>query len=102
MSDEGTIAFAYEAIAVSTVAIGFTAATFQPDNQLPARRAIITVEDNVIRLRYDGTSPTSTEGHQVATGERFDVWDLVNLRNLKMIQDSTAGGAADVKVTFER
>jgi len=63
--------FAYESITVGASAVSLTNATFNPTGSVPpAIRAIITVEDDTIRFRTDGTDPTSSEGHK---GKEDDV-----------------------------
>ena len=50
---------AYEALAVGTTAVPFTAATFANRDHIH-----FTVETGAVRLRVDGTTPTATEGHE--------------------------------------
>jgi len=43
-----------------------------------AQGCIITLEDDYVRWRDDGTAPTTTEGHLMAIGEvmTFDSWTV--------------------------
>lgn len=94
-------AFAYEAITVSTTAVGFTAATFAPSNAREAVAAMFTVESNPVRYRYDGTAPTATEGHRaVAANDPIIIYGRQNIRNFKSIREGAAD--ATVRVTYLR
>lgn len=63
-----------------------------------ARHAIVSVEVGSIRVRYDGTAPTTTEGELINTGEkiRFENQRALLLA-LRMISTS---GTATVTVTY--
>lgn len=65
-----------------------------------ARHAILHVEAGQIRVRYDGTNPTATEGELLGTGEkvRFENQRALLLA-LRMISVS---GTATVTVTYAR
>ncbi len=60
------VAFAFEQITVSTVAVGFTAATMQS-----AKKALVSIETNNVRYRSDPTSPTATVGMLAAVGDQL-------------------------------
>lgn len=93
-------AFGYEALApTSGAAIGFTAATIVPTNAPSAKAAVCTTETASIRYRYDGTDPTTAEGHLVAAPGTFTLYGINNIRRLKMIAASTT---AAVKCTYLR
>lgn len=63
-----------------------------------ARHAIIAVEVGSIRVRYDGTNPTATEGELIGTGEKIRLENQrAMLLALKMISTS---GTATVTVTY--
>jgi hypothetical protein len=88
-------AFAYEAKTVtSAVAVSLTPATFQD-----AVVAFITVENNPIRVRYDGTAPTSTEGHYLSPGDMIRLDLSLDLFHFKAIATS---GDAKILVTYSR
>lgn len=94
----------------SQFVIGFDSATISSSSQtlvdvgftlaqiLRASEAFITVETNSIRIRYDGTAPTTTEGHLLTAGSSLTLVGNQQIRNLKMIA-AAADGA--VKVTLE-
>lgn len=100
----GGDAFNHEAVTVSTVAIGGTAATLAPtDGTRAAKAAVISVDTNPIRYRMDGQAAvTNTTGHYVAAGTTFTIFGGKNISNLRMIRDSTAGADATVRITYLR
>lgn len=91
--------FAGEAITVSTTAVGPTTATAKLGDARAATAALVTVETNSIRFRYDGTNPTAAVGHVAAAGSSFRVEGAGNVSRLKMIRVSAD---AVVHVTYER
>lgn len=99
-------AYDYEAITVSTTAVGLTSTKVTPSDaaNTPAHgkafEVFISVETNGIRYRIDGTDPTASEGHPVASGEAITITGYNNIRRLKMIRSGAADAA--VKVTFFR
>lgn len=90
-------AFAYEAITVSSTAIGPTLTTIFPSGKQAASEAFITVETNPVRWRADGTDPTSSEGHLLQAGDSLSIFGTVNLKNLKFIR---TGSDATLRVTY--
>lgn len=95
-------AYAYEAITVSTTAVGFTATTITPTSASlrPATAAIITLETADIRYRYDGTNPTATEGHAAASGSTIVVRGANNVLRFRMIRSGASDATA--RVTYLR
>jgi len=87
---------AYEAITVSTAAIGFTAATYTKK----AKRAVCVVDGTAakgIRFRTDGTNPTSTTGTLIYPGvstygsvNQFVIEGIKDISRFKAIRDSDA------------
>ena len=83
---------AYESITVSSTAVILTVATYGPRPY-----AFITVEDNSIRFRLDGTAPTASEGHLANPG------DIIHLRNHDQLEDFKAirtGADAVIKCAY--
>lgn len=81
-------AFAHETITVSSVAIGFTAATYAPTGTV-AKYAECTLETNAIREWPDSTAaPTATVGRPYAVGARFTVYGQNNMRNWRAIRQT--------------
>ncbi len=85
---------AYRAI-TSITATGFHAddLAIQPN----ANTAVVTIETNVVRIRFDGTAPTSTTGNILATGTYIFKGQTM-IRNLQFID--TGAGAAAIKYTL--
>lgn len=104
-SNRYATAYDYEAITVSSTAVGLTATKVTPSAaaNTPAHgkafEVFISVETNAIRYRIDGTDPTASEGHPVAAGASVTITGYDNIRRLKMIRQSAD---AAVKVTFFR
>lgn len=90
-----TYAFAYESLTVTNgAAVSLTIATYDA-----ARHAMITVENNPIRFRIDGTAPTTTEGHLVASGDTIDLDYSTDIYHFKAI---ATGANATIRVTYSR
>jgi hypothetical protein len=88
-------AFAYESITVTNAAaIGFTLATMSDGT-----RANITVEDNPIRIRWDGTSPTTSEGHLLQNGDTMVLDFTADMYHFRAI---ATGSNAKIRVTYSR
>jgi len=66
--------------------------------------AVITVEDDQVRFRTDGTAPSSTEGHLLSVGDvlTFDSWTTgVNwIATLEKILFIRVTGDAKLKVSW--
>ena len=94
--DHQAIFFAdgYEAITVAGTAIGLDTAKF---NEF-TKRVLITIEDQTVRYRYDGTNPTTAEGHPLYDKDVLIVEGYGNISRLKMI---ATGSDAKAKVTYE-
>lgn len=92
---------AFETITVSSTPIGGTASKLTINQaggfRKRAQKAVLSVESQPIRFRYDGTSPSSTVGHLLAAGDYFTVNGEDNVAALKMI---ATGTDATVQVTF--
>lgn len=92
--------FAYETVTVSTVSIGFTAATAYPTgSDAPAIMAIATTETNSLRFRSDGIAPTAAVGHLVAASSSIEVCGAQAVRTFRMIR---ASADATVQVSYFR
>lgn len=95
---DSTPAGAFETITVSSTAIGPTASLLK-SNQIGghfkrAVRAFITNASNSIRIRFDGTDPTTTVGHVIAAGDYFTIDGEANVSRLKMIAVGSDGVAS--------
>ena len=87
--------FAYEAITVSSTAIGLTATQYQY-----AHRAYMTLEGNNVRWTMDAvTTPTSAGvGHLWYVGQSLMLEHPDELRNFRAIRSSATD--ATIKVTY--
>jgi hypothetical protein len=95
-----TNSFDYESIsATSSTAIGFSASKLSPTNGPKPTTVFVTVEDNDVRFRTDGTSPTTTEGHKLAMGATLTISGQEEIQHFKAIGVS---GTGTLKVTYER
>lgn len=92
------VAYDYEAVTVSTSAVGLTAAKYNSKTSPGKKYALIVVESNPIRWRMDGSNPSSTEGiPQVAS----DVVILVGASAIAKFRAIRSGAAdATLRVTY--
>ena len=63
-----------------------------------ATYAFLSVEDDDIRVRIDGTAPTASEGIFLGTGDSFEIYGLAALTNFKAIATDT--GNASLKINY--
>lgn len=91
-------AFNYEAVTVSSSAVGLTSTKYNPSGH-KAQVAFITVEGAQIRFRYDGTDPTSSEGHLFSPGDVLELIGFENIENFKAIRVGSTD--ATLRVTYE-
>ena len=91
------VPFAKETIAVSTTAIGLTAATYNPTDGPKATEALIGVQAANVRVWFDGSTPTTTAGQVFVSGQSFVVCALT-LRKFLAIRDD--GTDAELAVTY--
>lgn len=96
MIDE-EVSFNFQSLTVSTTAVSPTATV----GDLKAHRAVITVETDQIRFRYDGTAPTSSVGHIMNPGERLIMEGRSNISGLQFIRSSAATADAVLRITIE-
>lgn len=81
--------YAGEVIAVSTVSIGFTAATIARG----AVTAFCTLETADIRFWHHGVAPSATVGHPMAAGQSFALYGATNLSNFRAIRSGGTNGS---------
>lgn len=96
-----TIAFAYDvdtlSTAVQTLAEIGALTQAQVDQ---AHKARITCNSNAINYTYNGTDPTTTQGHTIPTNGTVEIVGNQNIRNVKLIR--SGGSNATVAVTLEK
>ena len=101
MGISGRAGFAHESITVSNSSVGLTAATYSPGTQvLPTRGAIITVEDQNIRFRIDGSAPTTTVGHLAKNDDTITLGSIDDVVSFRAIRQG--GVDATIKVSYKR
>ena len=92
-------AFGYESVSVTNAAKPLNSGVYTDSDGEYAKRAVITVETMPIRYRYDGTDPTSSEGHLL---QPMDVLTLIGSSNIQNFRVIRQGGTnATIKVTYE-
>ena len=88
-----------EQIAVSSTAIGFTAAKIAPSGGPQAVYAIFSVETNAIRYRDNGLAPTASVGLPMASGSNWTVCGVTTISRALFIRQSAD---ATVSVSYYR
>lgn len=84
---------ATEQITVANVSIGFTAATINTGGGHPqAERAVCRNEQAQIRVRVDGTAPTTTVGTIVDVGDTIQVTGNNALNQFRAIRTGSTSG----------
>ncbi|MBC2746199.1 MAG: hypothetical protein HF975_04185 [ANME-2 cluster archaeon] len=83
----------YESITVTDSAIGLTPAEYGD-----ATIAQMTLETGQIRVRKDGTNPTSSEGHPVQIGDQINLYNAADIAAFKAIRTGSVSGV--LKVTY--
>lgn len=92
----------FESIAVSTTAIGFTAANLVRDAASPPSAAHVQVLEAPINIRQDGTNPTGAAGGgtRYEPNSVFVVSSLPDMANFRAIRVTDAAQDARINVTF--
>lgn len=93
VAEVGHVPFAYESIIVADTAIGCTPATY--DNAIHAE---LTLETGQVRIRVDGTDPTSSVGHLVEVGDTIRLTSAAQIANFRAIR--TGGTSGKLPVTY--
>lgn len=87
----GASAVASQSITVSTVAIGVTTAYAIPGVDM----ITFDIQGYDVRVRFDGTDPTSTVGHILPASTAY-TWATNQFNAAKFIRDSTATADATI------
>lgn len=96
----------YESVTVTDSATALTSSKYSDvgsvssNSQRGAARAVITVETAQLRYRYDGSDPTSSEGHILNINDVLVLVGPDAIKNFRGIR--TGGTSAVLKVTYER
>jgi hypothetical protein len=88
----GLIPFEYESKTIAATAAGLTAGTYDD-----AIHAEMTLETAQIRIRSDGTSPTSSEGRLVHVGDDIILKSAAQIAAFKAIRTSGVSGVLKVE-----
>jgi hypothetical protein len=93
------VAASYEALTVSSSAVGLQSATLSPAGG-DVWICQISVEGASLRWRYDGSNPTTTEGHLAQVGDWIELKGFTNLQRFRAIRTGTTD--ATLRVTCGR
>ena len=91
----GTTPVASQSTTVSTVALSATGFTDATAGGGGVTMVTFDVQDNHVRCRWDGTSPTSTVGHILYAGTNY-TWPVSLYNAAKFIRISTASADATI------
>lgn len=89
----GTTPVAAQSLTVSTAAVAATGYTAATSGTSPVQFVAFDVQDQDIRVRWDGTDPTSTVGTILYAGTNY-TWNVAQYDAAKFIRKSTATGDA--------
>lgn len=96
-----TIGYAFEQLSVSTGVQILTPSKYMDSTTAGgATDAFITLNGGNIRYCYDGTSPTSTNGHILLDGGSLVLKGQNQMANFKCIQTGSSG--SEISITYER
>lgn len=89
---------AWDDLTVSTSAVPIPAGVKEVTGFDQADAAVITVADDDIRFRFDGTAPTATVGHFAAAGDQIILRGQSQVDNFQAIRDTSAVGDATLYI----
>lgn len=93
-------AFAHEKLTVTTAAKVLSAATYKPTNGTFLTGALITCEDNGIRYTLNGTTPSATVGHILASGGSLQLESEEEIMRFQAYRSASAD--AVLMVTYSK
>jgi len=91
--NEVYLANGYESLTVTDSAVGTTWASTKT-----AYKAFMTAETAEMRFRFDGTSPTASEGHLIDDGDTLELYGNANIVNFEAIRTGETSGV--LKITY--
>lgn len=91
--NEVYLANGYESLTVTDEAVGTTWAKTKK-----AYKAFVTAETAEMRFRFDGESPTKTEGHIIDSGDTLELYGNANVVNFEAIRTGDVSGV--LKITY--
>jgi len=93
--DNTGTAVASQSLTVSTAAVSATGYTADPGGTTHVQLVTFDVQTSPVRVRWDGTSPTSTVGHFLPVSSAY-TWPASQYNAAKFIRDSTASVDATI------
>lgn len=89
-TNDGSLApINFEQITVSSTALGFTVAKFEPPGTKAADLAVVNVEAFAVRYRVDGLNPTASVGQPAAADTAMTVCGTLNIRAIRFIRQTS-------------
>ncbi|KKN73880.1 hypothetical protein LCGC14_0396820 [marine sediment metagenome] len=88
----------YAIVTVSSTAL--TLANTSPAMPSGTKQAVITVEDDQVRYREDGTSPTASEGHLLEAGDVLQYLGGSHEQTLAAVKFIRVTADAKLKVSY--
>ena len=86
----------FESLTVGATVIGLSSSVYETA-QFTAKTAIITVEDEPIRYRIDGTAPG--DGHEGIENDVMELCTIEEIRNFRAVRSGASDSA--IKVTYQ-
>lgn len=86
---------AAQSTTVSTVSISATGYPDATTGSSPVQFVAFDIQDNNVRVRWDGTAPTSTVGTILYAGTNY-TWNVTQYNSAKFIRISTASADATI------
>lgn len=91
----GTTPVPAQSLTVSTVAVAATGYTAATSGTSPVQLVTFDVQTSNIRVRWDGTDPTSTVGTLLYAGTNY-TWNVAQYDAAKFIRDTAATSDATI------
>jgi hypothetical protein len=96
MAGSAAVHKTFETVTVADTAVGLTSTTYAPAGKPQMQACTARVETAEVRIRWDGTAPTSAVGYVLSALDTFTVTSNEDISQLKMIRT----GATSATVTF--
>lgn len=93
LSAQGAIS--YESITVANTAIGITSSVYTVSGK-NASKCVGSLETAQVRVRLDGTNPTTSEGVLVEIGQTVTLDGFVNIKAFRAIRTGSTSGVLKV------
>src|SRR4030042_6528012 len=90
------IPYAYETLVVGNIPVSLTPSSYIIDIGYEIYEAIITVEDNAVFIKFDGSDPSG--GHKVSIGGVIVLESYLEIKNFKAVTDGSIN--ATLKVSY--